>query len=109
MNSVTKNIATILGVLTIAFAGYYFFIQKASPDSVADDFTLQQMLASTEVFIMRSQELDQMNFDLSVFEDARFKTLRSFTSPVQEQPVGRTDPFASVGGEVFISSESETE
>ncbi|MBP6924154.1 MAG: hypothetical protein KBC62_01475 [Candidatus Pacebacteria bacterium] len=109
MNSVTKNIVTILGVLTIAFAGYYFFSQQASMEPVTDDFTLQQMLASTEVFIVRSQELDQMNFDLSVFEDARFKTLRSFTNPVQELPVGRTDPFSSVGGDVFISSESETE
>ena len=107
MSSVTKNIVIILGVLTVDFAGYYFSAQKASIDTTADDFSLQQMLASTEVFIIRSQELDQMNFDLSVFEDPRFRTLRSFSSPVQEQPVGRTDPFAPAGGEVFVNTEAE--
>ena len=109
MNSVTKNIVIILGVLTVGFAGYYFYAQQASSDPMADDFALQEMLASTEVFIVRSQELDQMSFDLTVFEDPRFRTLRSFSNPVQEQPVGRTDPFASVGGQEFISSETETE
>lgn len=107
MSSVTKNIVTILGVLTVAFAGYYFYAQKASVDTTADDFSMQQMLASTEIFIIRSQELDQMNFDLTVFEDSRFRTLRSFSGPVQEQPVGRTDPFAPAGGAVIINTDTE--
>lgn len=106
MSNVTKNIVTILGLLTIVFAGYYFYEQNASLDTSTDDFALQQMLASTEVFIVRSQELDQMNFDLSVLEDERFKTLRSFTAPVQEQSVGRPDPFAPVNG---YTSNSESE
>lgn len=103
MSSVTKNIVTILGVLTIAFAGYYFYAQQPSGDISDDDLTLQQMLADTEVFIARSQELDQMSFDLTVFEDERFRTLRSFTSPVQEQSVGRQDPFADT---TFTSTET---
>jgi hypothetical protein len=108
MSNVTKNIVTILGVLTIAFAGYYFYMQKAAVDiSATDDFALQQMLASTEIFIVRSQELDQMSFDLSVFEDPRFRTLRTFATPVEEQPVGRTNPFAPVGGDNFINSDTE--
>lgn len=107
MNSVTKNIVTILGVLTVAFAGYYFYAQKASLEPVTDDLALQDMLAKTGVFIGHSQELDKMSFDLTVFEDERFKTVRSFAGPVEEQSVGRTNPFASVGNEVFVNTESE--
>ncbi len=109
MSSVTKNIVTILGVLTVAFAGYYFYAQRSSLEVTTDDYTLQEMLANTEVFIVRSQELDQMNFDLTVFEDQRFRTLRTFTSPVQEQLVGRPDPFAPAGGNTFISTETSTQ
>jgi hypothetical protein len=107
MNSVTKNIVTILGVLTVAFAGYYFYAQKASLEPATDEFALQEMLAKTGVFIVRSQELDQMSFDMTVFEDERFKTVRAFTAPVEEQQVGRPDPFAATGNEVFINNETE--
>lgn len=98
MSNLTKNLVTILGLVTVVFAGFYFYAQKDALDTGVDDLAVQEMLVSTEVFIVRSQELDEMDFDLSVFENERFKTLRSFTSPIQEQSVGRTDPFAPVNG-----------
>lgn len=92
MSNVAKNIVTILGVLTIAYAGYYLFVQTANETAI-ESSSLDQMLANTQVFIARSQELDQMNFDLSVFENTRFRTLRTFTEPVLSEPVGKSDPF----------------
>lgn len=98
MSNATKNITVILGILTIAFAGYYFYAQTATTDT-ASDADLQQMLANTAVFIDRSQELDAMSFDTTVFQNERFRTLQTFTSPVESQPIGRSNPFAEAGDE----------
>ncbi|MEN9920450.1 MAG: hypothetical protein RL538_343 [Candidatus Parcubacteria bacterium] len=99
MSNTIKNIAVILGVLTIVFSGYYFYAQVASDSATDNDAVLQAMLANTAVFIERSQELDAMSFDEGVFQNERFRTLQSFTSPVESQPIGRSNPFAEAGGE----------
>jgi hypothetical protein len=97
MNTVTKNIISILGLLTVSFAGFYIYTQSATPSSSFDDIALQQMLANTEIFIARSQELNSMRFDLSVLENERFKTLQTYTSPVESQSTGRENPFTTSG------------
>jgi hypothetical protein len=95
MESSIKNILVVLVVLSVAFLGYYFYAQQVS--TAPNDEVVKSMLASTEAFLGRSQELEQIAFDMSLFEDSRFKTLHSFTKPVSDKPVGRTDPFAAVG------------
>lgn len=99
MSNATKNITVILGVLTMVFSGYYFFAQTAPGDVAGSDEELQAMLANTAVFMERSQELDAMNFDETVFQNERFRTLKTFTSPVESQPIGRSNPFAEAGSE----------
>lgn len=97
MEGAAKNISIILIVLTIAFGGYYIYVQKAATDLTASpegQQMVQDMLAHTQVFIERSQELDQIAFDISILEDERFRSLKVFSKPVKEQPAGRTDPFA---------------
>jgi hypothetical protein len=97
MEGTVKNISIILIVITIAFGGYYLYVQMAATDlnaSPEGQQMLQDMLARTQVFIERSQELDQIALDLSILEDERFRSLKVFSKPVKEQPVGRTDPFA---------------
>ncbi len=99
MNIVTKNIISILGILTATFAGFYLYTQISSNNTGSEDIVFQQMLANTEIFIARSQELDSMRFDLSVLEDARFRTLQAYTNPVESQPIGRSNPFSEAGNE----------
>jgi hypothetical protein len=97
MNTVKNNIISILGLLTISFAAFYLYTQSITPSSDAEDVALQQMLANTEIFIARSQELNSMRFDLTVLENERFRTLQSYTKPVESQPTGRTNPFTVSG------------
>ena len=101
MQSLTKNITVILGVVTLAFGAYYFYAQRGSvvQTNAADDEAIKSMLASTEIFISRSSELDQISFDVAIFEDARFTSLISFTKPVQDEPAGRPNPFAPIGND----------
>ncbi len=56
--------------------------------------SLQTMLSNTSVFIAHSQELDQINLDLTLFEDQRFRSLRLYTQPIEDQATGRSNPFS---------------
>jgi hypothetical protein len=96
MGSLFKNITMALGIITVVFGGYYLYIQRANSSLEAMDAeqSLQSMLANTSVFISHSQELDQINLDLTLFEDQRFRSLRLYTQPVEEQATGRSNPFS---------------
>jgi hypothetical protein len=38
------------------------------------------------------------SFDTTLFADARFNALVDITQPIQQEEIGRTDPFATVPG-----------
>jgi hypothetical protein len=91
-----KNVSIALGVATVLFGGYYLYIDSASSQlqSADSEQSLQNMLANTSVFIAYSQELEQINLELSLFEDQRFRSLRLYTDPIEDQPSGRENPFS---------------
>ena len=97
MGSLFKNITIALGIITVVFGGYYLYVERANSSLVAADAeqSLQARLANTSIFISHSQELDQINLDLSLFEDQRFRSLRLYTNPVEEQATGRSNPFST--------------
>jgi hypothetical protein len=110
MTPLTKNILVVLGLLTVGYAGYYLFTSQATAIINASDeneTVYQNMLANTEVFIVRSQELDTMDLDIDVLDDARFRSLHAFTRPIEDQPTGRTNPFAAAESNSFINFGSE--
>ena len=96
MSSVVKNLAIILGLATVAFAGYYMYTQQGATilRSSTGEAELQDMLAKTQVFIQHRQELDSIVLDVDLFENKKFTSLRSYTKPVIEQEPGRPNPFA---------------
>ena len=98
MGKTATNFAIALGLITVAFAGYYMFTQQGNGTLSVE--TNQQatinMLNNTQVFIEHRRALDGVDLDISIFEDPRFRSLRSFTTPIQKQPIGRPDPFADI-------------
>jgi len=98
MGKTATNLSIVLGLITVAFAGYYMYTQQASTTLLVDDNqqTMQDMLKNTRVFIQHRQALESVEMDISLFEDERFRSLRSFSTPILERPVGRSDPFADV-------------
>ena len=98
MNSAIKNIVTLLGIATIAFAGYYLYTQRdaSSLNLGGNSDALRAMRANSQLFIERRKILDEINFDMALFEDDRFQSLQSFDRDVVEQNIGRPDPFADV-------------
>jgi hypothetical protein len=98
MTSTTKNLLIILALVTIAFGGYFVFVQNNSTtlDTGSSTQSFETMLLNTQVFIERRQELDGISLDLSIFENPKFTSLRSFTGDIKEIPLSRPDPFADV-------------
>jgi hypothetical protein len=98
MGNSTKNIAIILGILTIGAGGYWLYTQEMTngTDFEQTEATRENMLNRTQVFIERRQKLDQVELDISFFEKNSFRSLESHTTEIQEQPVGRSNPFAEV-------------
>lgn len=90
-----------LGLATLAFAAYYFFAGSgtATISFSNNDAMMSSMLANSQLFIDRRQQLELVSLDTSLFTDPRFTSLRSFAEPLQEQPIGRTDPFAPLPGQ----------
>mgnify|MGYP003476289799 CR=1 FL=1 len=97
MGNIIKKITLTLGLVTVVFGGYYIYIQQSvsSESAMQAEQSLQAMLARTSVFISHSQELDQINLDLTILEDQRFRSLKLYTRPVEDQPVGRANPFGA--------------
>ena len=97
MGKTATNISIILGVITIAFGGYYLYSQFFSKAEFnVNNQTMQNMLNNTRVFIERREVLDQIEFNVAFFEDERFRSLESYTTPIEDKPIGRPNPFADV-------------
>lgn len=95
MGKTMTNISIVLGLITIIFAGYYMYNQK---DAVlleygVNDQVMQEMVSKADAFISQTQALSQINLKLNLFADKHFQSLKSFTKPIQERPVGRENPF----------------
>jgi hypothetical protein len=98
MGKTATNIAIVLGLITIVFAGYYLYSQQGSflvSDEAINEQTMTNMLNNTQAFIGYRQTLDKINLDLKILEDRRFSSLRSYSRPIEEQPVGRSNPFSA--------------
>lgn len=98
MGKIATNIVIVLGIVTIVYAGYYFYTQGAftSTSFEVNEQTKKDMLNRTQVFIEHETVLNNLTFDFSLFEDERFLSLKSYSTPLKISPVGRPDPFADV-------------
>jgi len=97
MGKIITNLVVILGFITIAFAGYYLFVQQGDSGLgfKSNEQTMQNMLNNTQVFISRRQALDRVDLAtaVNIFEDPQFRSLRSFSTPIQDRPISRENPF----------------
>jgi hypothetical protein len=95
MSSTAKNLLIVLGIVTLSYAGYYFFVQESSLviRSSESNQQLAQMLARTQEFVGHRQILNSISLDTGVLEQAEFQSLRSFSPDPIEFTVGRDNPF----------------
>lgn len=93
-----KNTTTILIVLILAIGGYYMYAQNKNAGlSLEGGASLtEDMVTRTQIFIERRALLDTVKIDTAMFEDPVFRSYKSFSEPVLDEPIGRDNPFSIV-------------
>lgn len=91
-----KNL--LIGVICIViFIFGYYFLTQSNADFTLDSFTADsdQLVNRTSVFIVRRSQLEALDLQTKLFTDPRFTSLKSYSTPVPDQPVGRDNIFAA--------------
>lgn len=96
MGKTATNLVVILGLTTVAFASYYIYTKQHSSAVSFDsnDQAIQDMLKNTQAFIGYGQTLRKVDLKLDFFANEKFRSLHTYSTPIQEQDMGRRDPFA---------------
>lgn len=95
MTDTLKNLLVFAGFVAVLGAGYFMFTQNSTTTgSLFDREKVSPvLLEKTQVFIERRAELEARTLDVSLFQDPAFTSLRSYTTDIPDQPVGRTNIF----------------
>ena len=96
MSTFLKNILFAFGLALVLWLGYIVFIQEDAGE-VGDIVTISQAQRDTQAFLVQLQELKEIDFSDSIFNDPRFNSLVDFRQDVQFEPVGRNNPFLPIG------------
>jgi len=100
MSQRTKKIAIVVVVIVIAFIGYkMFFAGSGSGDTtlVADQSKTEFVDGQTILALL--DRLNKVTLDSSVFSNQTFTSLINFEKPIQDQVIGRQNPFQPIGAD----------
>lgn len=91
-----KNLLVGIICIVIFVFGYYFLTQSDADFSL-DSLTTNsdQLVARTSVFIERRSKLESLDLQTELFTDVRFTSLRSYSTAIPEQAIGRDNIFAA--------------
>jgi len=90
-SSLTPTI--IIFIVIIAIVGGYIYMKGSG--STTQPLTTSNIASSTtSQFQNITNQLSSISFDTNLFSDPRFAALRDINTPVGQEAVGRTDPFA---------------
>lgn len=96
MTPLLKNLLIALALAVVLWLGYQFFLSQ--DDVVLEsegDLATTEASRNTQEFLLRLQQLRDLEFDQSLFTDGRFRSLVDHRQDIIEEPVGRPNPFVS--------------
>lgn len=94
----SANTLMIAAAALIVAAGAYWYFFTGNSNSPALTQVGGGGSAAQAQFQTLVGELSPITFDTSIFSDPRFNALTDLATPVSPEPVGRTDPFATLSG-----------
>lgn len=98
MNQKTKQIIVIIIIIIIAFFGFqWFFGSNSSQDfTLVADQTKNSFIDGQTILVLLGK-LNKVTLDDSVFSNKVFNSLINFERPIQDQVIGRKNPFLPLG------------
>ena len=94
MTGKLQNTLVLLGIIAIAAAGYYLFVQNGSI-TLNNQSVDNQASADTAQFLRKLNELKVIKLDGSIFSDSRFISLVDYSEVVVPVSQGRANPFVN--------------
>lgn len=101
-----KKIIITLIIILILFVVYAVFIKK---DPTAESMIGGTGSVSSDAQVLGSQisqalvRIEQIKLDRGIFDNNIYKTLTDRSEIIEEEPIGRSNPFAPIG-DVSVSS-----
>lgn len=97
MSNLLKNLLFALGLAVILWLGYMFFIRNAGgDDAVINEGAVvsPEVRQKAERFKSLLAEIERMQVDAGILTDLRFVSLVNFRQSIEDEPFGRSNPFA---------------
>jgi aminopeptidase-like protein len=99
MTQRTKQIIVAVIVIIVAFFGFKMFF---APDTTGDVALVTEQattlnFAEGQIILSLLGKLNQVTLDRSVFSNKVFLSLINFEQPIEDQVVGRQNPFLPIG------------
>ena len=91
-SSLTPTI--IIFAVIIAMVVGYIYMKNVGTGATTQPLTASSINSTASKFQNITNKLSSISFDTSIFSDPRFMALQDITTPVAQESVGRTDPFA---------------
>lgn len=98
MSALIKNILFALVLGLILWVGYEAFF--STDEGALLEGAVQpssQASIDTQTFLIRLQQLNEVELKDDIFEDVRFRSLRDLRKDILDEPSGRPNPFAPIG------------
>jgi len=99
MSQKTKQIIISLIIIIVAFIGYkMFYVSDQPSDStlVAEQATNAQFVDGQTILVLLNN-LNRVTLDDSIFSNKIFVSLTDFGRPIEDQIIGRQNPFLPIG------------
>lgn len=111
MSPLLKNIFVAgICLILVGFAYFFFLGGDETTDSLGSNAEAQAaLLAKTESFIERSSRLQNISIDTNFFSNSAFTSLRSFSTEVPNQPLGKNNIFSTSQKVSSVSSVPDKE
>lgn len=104
MNGSLKNVAIVLVVLSLAFLGYYFFVQTDNSALSLDGSAVSEdLFVDVQKYEERRNQLNKIKLDTTIFTDQLFTSLKGYPRNIPDQEIGRDNPFDG-----YIPSKTES-
>ncbi|MDP3772393.1 MAG: hypothetical protein Q8Q94_03400 [bacterium] len=91
-----QNLILIAGVIILG-VGFYFWFQGSPFAGPAGSTSTSREPNQFEAYLQTVRPLATINFDISIFQDPSFRSLRVPTiPPLPDTPAGRPNPFLPI-------------
>ena len=99
MNQRIKQIIIVVIIITVSFVGYKMFFVSSEPagSTLASDQGGVGQVVDGPAILALLNALNKVTLDDSVFSDKIFVSLINFEKPLEEQVIGRQNPFLPIG------------